>query len=180
MSTEETLRVGDEEREAAAAMLGEHYAAGRITKDEYDERVEQVWAARFGADLRPLFADLPPAASGLVEARAAGAAAARRGRPLWPVMLAAGALVAGVAVVVLLTVPWLLLAFAFFLMCGGPRHSWGGGPRGGWSGGSQRRGGGSQRWGGSPRWGADQRWTGVPREWSGAAHGWHGPGRGAR
>jgi hypothetical protein len=54
------LRIGDQEREAAVAALGEHYAAGRVTKDEYDERAERAWAAKTNSDLKPLFLDLPP------------------------------------------------------------------------------------------------------------------------
>lgn len=53
------IRIGDAEREAAVAALGEHFAAGRLTKDEYDERADVAWAARTHADIRPLFADLP-------------------------------------------------------------------------------------------------------------------------
>jgi hypothetical protein len=53
------LRIGDAERDAAAAALGEHYAAGRLTKDEHDERIDQVWAAKYDGDLAPVFADLP-------------------------------------------------------------------------------------------------------------------------
>ena len=34
------LRIGDAEREAAVTALGEHYAAGRLTKEEYDERAD--------------------------------------------------------------------------------------------------------------------------------------------
>jgi hypothetical protein len=53
------IRIGDAEREAAVAALGEHYAAGRLTKEEYDERAERAWAARVSSTLTPLFADLP-------------------------------------------------------------------------------------------------------------------------
>lgn len=52
-------RIGDAEREAAVTSLGEHYAAGRLTKEEFDERSDQAWAARTAAGLWPLFADLP-------------------------------------------------------------------------------------------------------------------------
>ena len=54
-----SLRIGDAEREAAAHALGEHFAVGRLTREEYDERADRVWAARTVADLKPLFADLP-------------------------------------------------------------------------------------------------------------------------
>lgn len=53
------LRIGDAEREGAAKALGEHLSAGRLTWDEYDSRLQQVWAARTRADLAPLFSDLP-------------------------------------------------------------------------------------------------------------------------
>ncbi len=33
------LRIGDADRQHAAAALGEHLAAGRLELDEYDERV---------------------------------------------------------------------------------------------------------------------------------------------
>jgi Flp pilus assembly protein TadB len=58
------LRIGDDDREAAARELGEHFALGRITADEHSERLDQIWAARTQAELTPVFADLPrPAAA---------------------------------------------------------------------------------------------------------------------
>jgi len=53
------LRIGDAEREAAVSALGEHYAAGRLSKQEYDERADRALAARTQMELFPLFADLP-------------------------------------------------------------------------------------------------------------------------
>lgn len=53
------LRIGTAERERAAAELGEHLAAGRLTTDEFDERVQRAYQAKTAADLQPLFADLP-------------------------------------------------------------------------------------------------------------------------
>jgi uncharacterized membrane protein len=53
------VRIGDAEREAAVTALGEHFASGRLTKEEYDERAGQAWAARTASALWPLFADLP-------------------------------------------------------------------------------------------------------------------------
>ena len=53
------MRIGDSERDAAVAALGEHYVAGRLTKDEYDERSAVAWQARTNSDLAPLFYDLP-------------------------------------------------------------------------------------------------------------------------
>lgn len=53
------LRIGDAEREQAAAALGEHYAQGRLTADEHAERLDRIWAARTRSELEPVFADLP-------------------------------------------------------------------------------------------------------------------------
>lgn len=55
----QTLRIGDAEREEAARELGEHYALGRISADEHSDRLERIWAARTAADLTPVFSDLP-------------------------------------------------------------------------------------------------------------------------
>lgn len=53
------VRIGDTERDAAASALGDHFAAGRLTRDEFDERLELAWAAKSADDLDPLFVDLP-------------------------------------------------------------------------------------------------------------------------
>src|SRR3954453_13641468 len=54
------LRIGDDEREAAVAALNRHFAEGRITMSEHDERTTAAFAARTQGDLDKLFADLPP------------------------------------------------------------------------------------------------------------------------
>lgn len=66
----EPVRIGDAERDAALSALGDHFSAGRLTREELDERADRALRARFETDLRPLFADLP----------AAGAPAAPDGR----------------------------------------------------------------------------------------------------
>lgn len=53
------MRIGDEERNAAAAALGEHYAHGRLEAHEYEERVTAAYTARTAGELERLFADLP-------------------------------------------------------------------------------------------------------------------------
>jgi Domain of unknown function (DUF1707) len=53
------LRIGDTERDAAAADLGEHYAAGRLSLDELHERLDAVFAAKTFGQLSRLMADLP-------------------------------------------------------------------------------------------------------------------------
>ena len=53
------LRAADADRAAVAAVLGEHMAAGRLTVDEYDERLARVYAAKTYGELDELTADLP-------------------------------------------------------------------------------------------------------------------------
>ena len=53
------IRVSDADRERAAARLQEALAEGRITLSELEERLAVVYAARYEADLRSPFADLP-------------------------------------------------------------------------------------------------------------------------
>jgi hypothetical protein len=56
------VRIGDAERDEAVSDLGDHFAAGRLTREEFDERADQAMQARFSSDLTPLFTDLPKAA----------------------------------------------------------------------------------------------------------------------
>jgi hypothetical protein len=51
--------IGDEERERAGARLGEHFARGRLTLDELEQRVARAFDARTSADLRGAFRGLP-------------------------------------------------------------------------------------------------------------------------
>jgi hypothetical protein len=53
------VRIGDAERDSAAAALGEHYSEGRLDRVELDARLTQALAARTRDDLAVLFADLP-------------------------------------------------------------------------------------------------------------------------
>jgi TM2 domain-containing membrane protein YozV len=55
----EEIRVGTAERESAVQTLGDHFAAGRLGTDEYEERVSLALEAKTRGDLRPLFRDLP-------------------------------------------------------------------------------------------------------------------------
>jgi hypothetical protein len=48
---DESLRVSDADRERAVVSLRQHLPAGRLTPDEFAERVEAALQARVGADL---------------------------------------------------------------------------------------------------------------------------------
>jgi hypothetical protein len=53
------LRASDEQRDRAAAEIREHYAAGRLTEDEFNERLDAIYRARTQGELRALRRDLP-------------------------------------------------------------------------------------------------------------------------
>ena len=53
------IRIGDAEREAAISSLTSHFAEGRLTQVEHDERMTLALHAKTGRDLDVLFADLP-------------------------------------------------------------------------------------------------------------------------
>jgi Domain of unknown function (DUF1707) len=53
------IRASDEDRSRTAAALGEHYAAGCLTLEEFQERLDKVYAATTVGQLDRLMADLP-------------------------------------------------------------------------------------------------------------------------
>jgi len=54
-----SLRVSDAERDRALAELSDHYQAGRISAEEFDDRSGRALRARTGQELASLFDDLP-------------------------------------------------------------------------------------------------------------------------
>jgi hypothetical protein len=63
MATGPDLRIGDAEREAAAASLREHYAQGRLTLEEFNGRLDAVFKATTRSQLSLITQDLPHAAA---------------------------------------------------------------------------------------------------------------------
>jgi hypothetical protein len=59
----EVMRAADGDRERVADQLRAAHAEGRIDLAEFDERVQQAWAARTYGELEKLTADLPGAAA---------------------------------------------------------------------------------------------------------------------
>lgn len=57
--TDREMRVGDVERDETTSQLAEHFAAGRLSRSEFDERTSQALAARTRGDLDHVMTDLP-------------------------------------------------------------------------------------------------------------------------
>jgi DUF1707 SHOCT-like domain len=53
------LRASDDDRDRTASLLREHHAAGRLTVDEFSERLDATYAAKTLGQLQELLSDLP-------------------------------------------------------------------------------------------------------------------------
>jgi hypothetical protein len=59
MATDDPIRASDSDREIVVSALREAYTAGRLTLDEFDERMTDAYASKTWGDLRSLTVDLP-------------------------------------------------------------------------------------------------------------------------
>jgi hypothetical protein len=84
MATGYNVRVGDADREAIAAQLREHYADGRLTLDELNERLDQTFAAKTRDDLNVVMRDLPHVARPMTGIPASGFSNTAWQGPAWP------------------------------------------------------------------------------------------------
>lgn len=93
MDMDDTLRASDRDRDQVAETLREHYAQGRLTMEEFDERSTAATRAKTLGDLRELTTDLP------VRAEPQETKAWSSGRMRWIAIagIAATAIVLGIA-----------------------------------------------------------------------------------
>ncbi|MCO5970584.1 DUF1707 SHOCT-like domain-containing protein [Actinoallomurus soli] len=77
------LRIGDAERDAVASALHEHFAQGRLDREELDERLSAALAAKTVGDLRQVTRDLPGSPDPDPVAPVAEAGRATRSRRQW-------------------------------------------------------------------------------------------------
>src|SRR5690348_18463061 len=59
MASDPRVRASDADRDRTAALLREHHAAGRLTAEEFNERLDKAYAAKTLGDLDQLLSDLP-------------------------------------------------------------------------------------------------------------------------
>jgi Domain of unknown function (DUF1707) len=89
---DDRIRASDADRERVIARLRDHFAEGRLTRDELDERITAALSARTFGDLRVLMTDLPeptpaPAQAWTLPRAAAGPVFVRRGPRLLPLAM---------------------------------------------------------------------------------------------
>jgi len=94
---QDRIRASDADRERVTARLRDHFAEGRLTREELDERVAAALDAKTFGDLRPIMADLPGPAPVM-----AGAGPAPRGVRPGPVYVRRGPRLLPLALLVLL------------------------------------------------------------------------------
>jgi len=134
---DDSIRVSDADRDRVTAQLRDHFAAGRITPGELDERLSAALTATTFGQLRRIMADLPgpvPAPLGAAPPAlpATPAWAIRRRPPFPPLILLAllaalllpgtGWLLAAVVNVVLLC--WLMTFVAGAVAVGRSQRRW--------------------------------------------------------
>jgi Domain of unknown function (DUF1707) len=86
MATDDLIRASDVDREAVVTTLREAYTAGRLTLDEFDERMAAAYAGKTWGDMRALTTDLPvqPVLGTDIPGRQPSSAAALPSHPLTP------------------------------------------------------------------------------------------------
>jgi hypothetical protein len=100
------MRASDADRDVVVAALSEHFQAGRLTTEEFDERTGRALTARTLGELDELMADLPA-----VHAAGPAPAAQPRG-PRYPLLAMVAAALVALAIV------------AFVLGVGAGSHRW--------------------------------------------------------
>jgi hypothetical protein len=59
MARDPRIRASDDDRDRTASLLREHHAVGRLTAEEFNERLDQAFAAKTIGELDDLLSDLP-------------------------------------------------------------------------------------------------------------------------
>jgi hypothetical protein len=58
-ASDPNIRASDDDRDRTASLLREHHAVGRLTPEEFNERLDKTFAAKTVGELDELLADLP-------------------------------------------------------------------------------------------------------------------------
>ena len=119
------IRASDADRDRTAALLREHHAAGRLTAEEFSERLDKAYAAKTLGELDELLADLP--GIDLYELPDASLHRGRRPPPPLPWLMAPGVVSRFSPAWKAAWGSWLtvtLVLFAVWLLKGHPGNLW--------------------------------------------------------
>lgn len=72
------VRIGDQEWQSAAALLGEHWGAGRLDAADFDERLDLALTAKTDLELIRVFEELPGNSAALALGRSRTSAPTRQ------------------------------------------------------------------------------------------------------
>lgn len=114
-----SLRIGDTERDQAVSSLSEHFVAGRLTQEEFEERSDRATRARYADEVELLFADLPELTQ---EGPRSRRPRTRIGAPPPAMMLLPVLTVGLVVAAVVLTAPWILWMLFWVALFSGARR----------------------------------------------------------
>lgn len=114
---DDRIRISDADREEMTARLRDHFAEGRLSREELDDRVTEALSAKTFGELRRIMADLPDPAPVPSRARQAPPLAGRHGVVVWrgPRILPL-AIIALIAALVIPGAAWVFLAFVKVLL----------------------------------------------------------------
>ncbi len=128
------LRASDQDRHEAVLALSDHFAEGRLDREEFDVRMAVASEATYLHDLDPIFADLPtptsrtPSVTSLSRTghgrAGAGALGRRRGHPRLHLLPVAFVLVFAVVLLAQGHALWALLALWWVAAAVGRRRAW--------------------------------------------------------
>jgi uncharacterized protein DUF1707 len=105
MESQAGIRASDAERERTVAQLNQHHVDGRLTAEEFSDRVESALAARTRGELDALLTDLPaPVERAPVEQAPVAAGGGPGWRPSRPAIVAMTLL--GIALLVGMIASW--------------------------------------------------------------------------
>ncbi len=109
---DDRIRVSDADRERVTARLREHFAEGRLSSEELDERITGALSAKTFGDLRRVMADLPEPGPEMAQVPKSVPWAARGGAVAWrgPRILPL-AIIVLIAAVAIPGAGWLFFAF---------------------------------------------------------------------
>ena len=118
------IRASDADRDRTAELLREHLAAGRLTQEEFSERLDKAYAAKTLGELDELLADLPGIDLYKLPDEGLPRQRGRNGLPPLPWLMAPGRVSAAWRAAWGSWATVSLIAFLVWLLSGAPGNLW--------------------------------------------------------